>query len=760
MKGDFSRFTFDSKNRYSRVLMQQGRMQVDADWNEQLDISAYRTETEITDFIGQSGAPEMPQDKAVKAYPDDVNHRSTSFRITGDGTNLTIGPGRYYVGGMLFENPQAVSYLEQPDYPTPPLHKEPGIYLAYLDVWQHHITALEAPTIREPALGGADTATRVKNVWQVKLHELGKTADKDKLIAAVSQPDLSIWKPEWEFDKGDGQLTATLGPAGAIAENQLYRIEIHQGNEDNRTSASGRVSFKWSRDNGAIAAQVESVDITTIKIKPAGQDPQLAFPVGQLIELSTQALTLSGKPGWLATVQGVQGHQLTVLWQSPNPEIPKDLPPAIVRRWDSKTVALIGDTNHQHLLEQSIIVRFEANKRYKTGDYWLIPARALTGNIEWSPASQPPHGTLHRYCKLALVELLAENNHFAVLKDCRSIFKPITSGLVSKAGDRMTGDLAIDENLLVNGRVGIGRAPSANNLLAVAGSVSIGARFASGNAGRDGLLVEGNVGIGTVETGSQLSVTRGVAIGPTYVDYENGLEGSLLVEGNVGIGTPDPRNKLSVLGGVAIGYNSFDQTAALAINGNVGIGTTTPGSKLSVAGGVAIGSVYANQNVAPANALLVQNSISLGQLGNWRIQKGFKSRIRAVIDNATNTWGYVEATGLSGDFLILDDPGNLYICPINTSLLTGRALNILLKRPSKWTFSVLPTWTYQTTSIPGLTSKEIKVVDWREGQNLPGEMQDNENGADYVEGYRFWVLSSLLQPPPVGVIILVFTRIM
>jgi hypothetical protein len=588
MKGDFSRLTFNAKNRYSRVLMQQGRMQVDADWNEQLDISAYRAETEITDFIGQSGAPEMPQDlKAVRAYPDDVNYQSTSFRITGDGTNIAIGPGRYYVGGMLFENPQAASYLEQPDYPAAPLLKEPDVYLAYLDVWQHHITALEAPTIREPALGGADTATRVKNIWQVKLHKLGETTDKDKLIEAVSQPDLLSWQPEWEIGKGDGQLTATLEQAGAIAENQLYRVEIHQGNEANKTLASGRVSFKWSRDNGAIAAQVESVDGTTIKIKPAGQDPQLAFPVGQLIELSTQALTLNGKPGLLATVQAVQGHQLTVLWESPHPEMPEDMPTAIVRRWDCKTAALIGDTHQQHLLEQSITVSFEAQKRYKTGDYWLIPARALTGNIEWSPATQPPHGTQHRYCKLALVELTA-TKQFSVLKDYRSIFKPITSGLLSKAGDTMTGSLIIDQNLYVAGNIGVGTS-SPESLLSVAGGVTIGSNYvgiAADRTAQNGLLIEGNVGIGTVEPGSQLSVTKGIAVGSSYAIYSNARDGGLLVEGNVGVGTQDPKSSLSVAGGSAIGANyAFRNTApvsSLIIEGDVGIGTPTPKTKLTI----------------------------------------------------------------------------------------------------------------------------------------------------------------------------------
>ena len=44
MKGDFSRRTFDPQKHFSRVLMQQGRVQLDADWNEQAAIQLHHTE--------------------------------------------------------------------------------------------------------------------------------------------------------------------------------------------------------------------------------------------------------------------------------------------------------------------------------------------------------------------------------------------------------------------------------------------------------------------------------------------------------------------------------------------------------------------------------------------------------------------------------------------------------------------------------------------------------------------------------------------
>src|SRR5215218_4826305 len=88
MKGDFSRQTFDRTKRYSGVLMQQGRVQLDADWNEQGDIHRYLFETEGTDVIGECGAP----------------IDNAGFQVTTDGQALFIGAGRFYAGGILVEN--------------------------------------------------------------------------------------------------------------------------------------------------------------------------------------------------------------------------------------------------------------------------------------------------------------------------------------------------------------------------------------------------------------------------------------------------------------------------------------------------------------------------------------------------------------------------------------------------------------------------------------------------------------------------------
>ncbi len=103
MKGDFTRSTFDSRKHYSSVRMQQGRVQLDADWNEQMDILGHRVETETVDVIGRCGFPKHAPGFEIK-------------ELDGD---LLIGPGRGYVDGILCEleaDPE-VTFKTQPHLP-------------------------------------------------------------------------------------------------------------------------------------------------------------------------------------------------------------------------------------------------------------------------------------------------------------------------------------------------------------------------------------------------------------------------------------------------------------------------------------------------------------------------------------------------------------------------------------------------------------------------------------------------------------------
>ena len=52
MKGDFTRETFNKSKHFSRVLMQQGRVLLDADFNEQSAIILHYLRTLAADLFG------------------------------------------------------------------------------------------------------------------------------------------------------------------------------------------------------------------------------------------------------------------------------------------------------------------------------------------------------------------------------------------------------------------------------------------------------------------------------------------------------------------------------------------------------------------------------------------------------------------------------------------------------------------------------------------------------------------------------------
>src|SRR5213082_464025 len=99
MKADLTRNTFHPFRHFSRVLMQQGRVQLDADWNEQASIFLHYLRALAVDLIGPHGGP-----------ADRLGFKITP-RVQTDRRSLEIGFGRYYVDGILCENEVAAPVI-------------------------------------------------------------------------------------------------------------------------------------------------------------------------------------------------------------------------------------------------------------------------------------------------------------------------------------------------------------------------------------------------------------------------------------------------------------------------------------------------------------------------------------------------------------------------------------------------------------------------------------------------------------------------
>src|SRR5271154_2587413 len=89
MSFDNSRFPFNPWDDFSGVVMQQGRVQLDSDWNEWLAELNRRIQAGTLDIFGPA------------VYPA---NNPFAFQITATASKVTIGPGRMYVDGILAEN--------------------------------------------------------------------------------------------------------------------------------------------------------------------------------------------------------------------------------------------------------------------------------------------------------------------------------------------------------------------------------------------------------------------------------------------------------------------------------------------------------------------------------------------------------------------------------------------------------------------------------------------------------------------------------
>ncbi len=470
MKGDFTRSTFRPQKHYSSVRMQQGRLQVDADWNEQADITAYLREQQARNLLGQNVAAAARTAAANKDLFE-------NFRVkpSADGTEFEIAAGQIYVNGVWCELQEPIQYTKQPDYPQAPKPQKEGAYLAYLDVWQRHITTVDDDFIRESALNSVpDTTTRLQTVCQVKLKPLAKeNPSLEDVIATLKPP-----KP--------GKLAARLKPAsgsansGPSVDNTLYRVEIH------KPGTVGTATFKWSKDNAIVVSRILSIKDNTLVVEsPDGFSP------GSWVEVTDTHHELRGEPGLLLQLTEKTTGTRLVFDPSKTSDGDKTLIDAMrfanresdnilkVRRWDGNATQIKEGSSWIDLGNNGVQINFsqvnasseqagdEQARQYATGDYWLIPVRSISPQLDYwpkdednNPAAISSQGIQHNTAPLAFLRYtgtkfeLAKTGRAESLPqgDFRRTFPTLTRALDSLGGV-IEGSLNIQKNLSVQGKL-------------------------------------------------------------------------------------------------------------------------------------------------------------------------------------------------------------------------------------------------------------------------------------------------------------------
>ncbi|MEU1598336.1 DUF6519 domain-containing protein [Streptomyces sp. NPDC005708] len=464
MQGDFSRTTFDPRKHYSAVLAQQGRVQLDADFNEQAAILLHQLRTMVFDLFGSAVAPASGGGFVVTT----VNGKKPQ-------ADLRISAGHMYVDGILVENEADVTYWTQPDLRLDINDSNDELpqdkpFVVYLRVWERLITALQDPAIREVALGdpGPDTAARAKTVWQVAA--LAVNASSTRAAMKEFPTTLRSFQPTGQMRAHAKQPSAAssdqchLPPDSQFRgpENQLYRIEVHTGGPawpaDTAHAPAGHAvgdalegaTFKWSRENASVVFPIVSLTGAVAKVTTLGRDGKLGLEVGDRVEIVDDTiagrvaddvvLTEPPRPAprlrhvvaidavdLLVTLDqqdgdedcGLGAHPFLRRWDhqpldstqaSTTPAAPAasvQAPPALA---NDGALPLVEGTWLD--IEDGVQVWFQAGQSekgtYRRGDYWLVPARTATGDVLWpqgmdGPVPVGPDGVQYHYALLAYV---------------------------------------------------------------------------------------------------------------------------------------------------------------------------------------------------------------------------------------------------------------------------------------------------------------------------------------------------------------------
>jgi hypothetical protein len=238
MSFDNSRYNYDHWKLYAGVVMEQGRVQTDSDWNEWLAGLTRRIDAGSFDTFGHAVYPLT----TPNAFKIDASSSSS-------GNSILIGLGRMYVDGMLVENlgieraaawdsalaemsntPQPQPSAPQPltsensiDYTYQPFNnqqsvpKTSGVFMAYLDVWRRAITYIQDSGLIDNAIG-VDTTGRLQTVWRVNLLPLPvATIPQKTLTGTFKDGDLVTQNNS----KAAGIVVGNLSGSGPLLVSQL-----------------------------------------------------------------------------------------------------------------------------------------------------------------------------------------------------------------------------------------------------------------------------------------------------------------------------------------------------------------------------------------------------------------------------------------------------------------------------------------------------------------------------------------------------------
>lgn len=473
MRADLSRDTFDPHHQYAGVVLQQGRVLLDADFNEQADISRARDITSALDTIGRVGVPRSgggfeigswldisPGRIWVDGVPVDNDPEQTMATAT---TTTALALSTTTLDGRPLETGQRLDVLTQPAvtlavagvagavvtvaaqhgaaigttvavrrrptiavqpfaFPAGQGAAGPARYVAMLRARILDAGPVDDPSMAESALGGPDTSVRRLTTWQVQLERIG-AAGTGRCTDWAPPARVGRLRPVLdEPDAGTGDCALPADAAFQGADNSLYRVEVNGVDP-----TTGRItSLLWDRDNASLVSLVTDVG-PTCTLATFGPDTVHSFGGNQTVTISDAHRDRAGRPLQVCRTSDPQAasRKLTL---SPSPaDIDPDARPRL-RRWSGELTDIAPGAEVQLELGLSVII-----DNPSVGDYWLIPARTALGGrggLDWprdpdAYRALAPNGPEEHWAALALVD--HDGTNVTGVTDCRREFPPLTA---------------------------------------------------------------------------------------------------------------------------------------------------------------------------------------------------------------------------------------------------------------------------------------------------------------------------------------------
>jgi hypothetical protein len=478
MPSDRARVSYDPTRQYRSVVAQQGRVQLEADWNEAQTIAAEELRERILDVVGSIGTP----DDGYRVLEEVVPDHPFDFEVM---------EGTMYVGGERVFLPERVRYGDQEEWldrAGDPLWVTPGTAwrqesqygadqtvqqtpeqdnqkqkqdnqreFVYLFLREQEVSAVEDPALKDVALGGPDTTQRTRLIQRI----VRRGTEQDNCYGALGEA-LEAWKKRGlEFDpetmrlKSAGELKVCFTQVVTVpdlcepearggylgADNQLIRIQISGVGQD------GKPRIVWGFDNGYFMYRVivESPDGQTLRLISRPVDDYHMPRVGQAVEVLRSAARLTDED-YIASATGVvftlddaydPGDQTVRLPDPLPPEYEDDdeTPVLFLRVWEREEVVTPGEPIELKTDKQStglqVILRAD-NDVFHVGANWEIAVRPNTPDKvyprRYLKDFQPPDGPREWVCPLALIEWEQQYDEkeqdfsLSIVEDCRNPF--------------------------------------------------------------------------------------------------------------------------------------------------------------------------------------------------------------------------------------------------------------------------------------------------------------------------------------------------